>query len=85
MKVLFLSVTAGYGHNQAAKAGMECLKARGIDCVILDTFEYINPVLSESIARAYLISTKFTPKVYGRLYQLAERLEKSNDKLYIGR
>lgn len=85
MKVLFLSVTAGHGHNQAAKAGMECLKARGIDCVILDTFEYINPVLSESIARVYLISTKFTPKVYGRLYQLAERLEKSNDKLYIGK
>jgi len=85
VKVLFLSVTAGHGHNQAAKAGMECLNARGIDCIMLDTFEYINPVLSESIARAYLISTKFTPTVYGKLYQLAERLEKSNDKLNIGK
>jgi len=85
VKVLFLSVTAGHGHNQAAKAGMECLRARNIDCVMLDTFEYINPVLSESIARAYLISTKFTPAVYGKLYRLGEKLEKSDDKLYIGK
>ncbi|MCM8900977.1 galactosyldiacylglycerol synthase [Caldicoprobacter algeriensis] len=85
MRALFLSVSAGHGHNQTAKAAMESLKAKGVDCVLLDIFEYINPILSESVAKAYLISTKFTPAVYGRLYRLGERLEKSNEKLYIGK
>jgi processive 1,2-diacylglycerol beta-glucosyltransferase len=85
MKVLFLSVTAGHGHNQAAKAGMECLRDRGVEYKMLDTFEYINPVLSESIARGYLISTRFAPTVYGRLYRAAEKLEKTNDKLSIAK
>ena len=83
MKVLILTVTAGYGHNQAAAVIMEYLKGRDIDCKVLDTYEYINPILSESVAKGYLISTKFTPAVYGRLYHLAEKREKSNKKLSI--
>lgn len=83
MRVLFLSVTAGHGHNQTAKAAMDYLKQRNVDCAMLDTYEYINPILSESIARGYLISTKFTPAVYGRLYRLAEKREKSNSKFSI--
>ncbi len=83
MKVLFLSVTAGHGHNQAAKVVMECLKDRNVECIMLDTFEYINPILSESIAHGYLISTQFTPTVYGRLYRLAEKREKTDNKLSI--
>lgn len=52
---------------------------------MLDTFEYINPVLSESIARGYLISTKFTPKVYGRIYHTAEAIEKNNAKISVSK
>jgi len=78
MKVLILSVTAGQGHHQSAKAVMEYLVANNVECVMLDTFEYINPILSESIARGYLISTKFTPAVYGKLYRLAEKKEKND-------
>ncbi|WHH60307.1 glycosyltransferase [Petroclostridium sp. X23] len=85
MKVLFLSVTAGQGHHSAAKAVMDYLKQRDIECTMLDTFEYINPILSESIARGYLISTKLTPAVYGRLYRLAEKKEKSDAKLSISK
>lgn len=83
MKVLFLSVTAGQGHNQAAKVVMEYLKDRNVECTMLDTFEYINPILSESIAKGYLISTKFTPTVYGKLYRLAEKHERRDSKLSI--
>lgn len=85
MKVLFLSVTAGHGHNQTAKAAMSYLQEKQIDCMMLDTFEYINPILSESIARGYLVSTKFTPKVYGKLYRIAEKKEKSHAKLSINK
>jgi len=83
MKVLFLSVTAGQGHHQTAKAAMDYLMEKNVDCVMLDTFEYINPILSESIARGYLISTQFTPAVYGKLYRLAEKKEKNNSSFSI--
>jgi processive 1,2-diacylglycerol beta-glucosyltransferase len=85
VKVLFLSVTAGQGHNQTGKAAMECLQHKGIDCVMVDTFEYINPVLKESISQGYLISTKLSPHFYGRMYRLAEKLEKNDVKLSISK
>lgn len=85
MKVLFLSVTAGHGHHQAAKAVMNYLDQKNVESVMLDVFEYINPILSESIARGYLISTKFTPVVYGRLYRLAEKKEKRDTEFSISR
>jgi len=85
LKVLFLSVTAGQGHHQAGKAVMEGLKEHGVETLMLDTFEYINPMLSESIAKGYLISTKFTPKVYGRIYRTAEAIEKNNAKISVSK
>lgn len=85
MKVLFLSVTAGQGHHQAARATMEALSKHDVDCVMLDTFEYIDPMLSEPIARGYLISTKLTPKVYGKMYRMAEAMEKSNAKISLSK
>ena len=85
MKVLFLSVTAGQGHNQTGKAAMECLREQSIECTMLDTFEYINPILKKSISQGYLISTKLTPALYGRMYRLAEKLEKNNVKMNINR
>ena len=85
MKVLFLSVTAGQGHNQTGKAVMECLREKNIDCAMLDTFEYISPVLQESISQGYLISTKLTPALYGRIYRMAEKLEKNNVKMSVNR
>lgn len=85
MKVLFLSVTAGQGHNQTAKAAMECLRDNNVECVMLDTFEYISPFLKESISQGYLISTKFSPSLYGRMYRLAERLERNNIKMSVSK
>jgi len=83
MKVLILSVTAGQGHNQTGKAIMEYLNSKNIECHMLDTFEYINPILSESIDKGYKISTKFTPAVYGKIYRAAEMRGKSTGKISI--
>lgn len=85
MKVLFLSVTAGQGHNQTAKAAMECLQEKNVDCILLDTFEYINPFLQKSIDQGYLMSTKLTPSLYGKFYRLAEKLERNNAKMSINK
>ncbi len=68
MKVLIMSVKAGYGHHSTAGAIVDCLEERGISCTMLDTFDYIDPVLCETIDRGYLFSTKNFPKVYGAAY-----------------
>lgn len=85
MKILFLSVTAGQGHNQTGKAAMECLLENKVECVMLDAFEYINPFLKESISQGYLLSTKLTPALYGRMYRMAEKLERNNIKMSVSK
>lgn len=68
MKVLLLSVKAGYGHHSTAKAIMECYEKNGHQCEMLDIFDFINHRLGESIQDGYLISTKYLPKTYGKAY-----------------
>lgn len=73
MKVLLISVKAGYGHHSTAQAVMDCLARRGIESEMLDTFDYIDPVLGESIDKGYLFSTKYFPEMYGRAYSLLDK------------
>ena len=42
---------------------------------MIDTFEYINPILKRIHCKGYLISTKFTPAIYGKFYRLADKEE----------
>ena len=83
MKVLLLTVTAGHGHTQAAKVIMECLENNGAQCKLLDTLEYINPILGESVDKGYLYSTRFTPNVYGRIYDAVDSRDKTDGKFSI--
>lgn len=73
MKVLILSVKTGMGHHQTGLALKNEFEQNGAECVMLDAFEYVNPILSETISRGYLFSTKLTPKMYGQFYRLAEK------------
>lgn len=49
MHILFLSVTAGQGHNQTAKGIMQRMMERGHVCKLLDTFDYIEPTFGEVV------------------------------------
>lgn len=73
MKGLIFSITAGQGHNQTAKVLSEYFQNMGIDCPYMDVFEYINPLLSESVSKIYLMSAKSVPKMYGGVYRLCEK------------
>lgn len=75
MKVLLISVKAGYGHHSTAQALMDCFAQRGIESRMLDTFDYIDPVLGESIDKGYLFSTKHFPEVYGKAYSMLDKRE----------
>lgn len=80
MKVLFLSNTAGQGHHSTAAAVKYMLDERGADCRMLDTYAYISPVLYETIARGYLLSTSLAPVAYGKAYRMMERRDKNDSK-----
>lgn len=80
MKVLIVSVKVGYGHHSAAKAMMDYFAEKGIECEMLDTFEYINPHLADSIDNGYVFSTSHFPEIYGKAYDMMDRHEEKWDK-----
>lgn len=80
MKVLIISVKAGYGHHSTASALVDGFAEYGVKCEMLDTFEYINPTLADSIDNGYLFSTKYIPKLYGRAYDLMDKRDEKWDK-----
>lgn len=80
MKGLIFSITAGQGHNQTAKVMSDYLNSIDVRCSYMDVFEYINPLLSESVSKIYLASSKNLPKIYGRIYRMAEK-KNIDDKL----
>lgn len=73
MKILILSVTAGNGHNAAANAAAESLKSRGAEVLVVDMFKYAGRTYYDTVDKGYLLSTKYIPKPYGRLYSALER------------
>ena len=81
MKVLLLSNTAGQGHRTTAGALEQALSARGVECRVLDTYEYVDPMRYKLLDRGYLMATSRVPAAYGFLYRAAEKLSKS-DAMY---
>lgn len=73
MKILILSMTAGEGHNSAARAMREYFAAKGADCEVVDTYGYISPAISNSINKSYLWITKRAKRAYGLGYEIAEK------------
>lgn len=73
MKVLIMSVTAGEGHNSTAKAMRQEFESRGIECEILDTFNYVSPELARLISEGYLLITEKAKYAYQIGYGLTEK------------
>jgi len=73
MKVLILSVTAGYGHHAAARAVSDELESRGTSVLIVDMFKYVSKALYDTIDKGYLFSTKYIPRPYGQIYAALEK------------
>lgn len=83
MKALLISIKAGYGHHSTAQAIMHYFNEQNIECTMLDTFEYINPRLNDSVNKGYLMSTKYTPEAFGKLYSTLDKKEEKYDKYSI--
>lgn len=71
MKILILSVTAGYGHIAAARAVSESLQRKGTEVRIVDVYQYISRTVQKTIDRGYLLASKRSPRLYRTCYSLA--------------
>ncbi len=72
MRVLILSVTAGYGHHATAKAIGDQLTAHGAEVHTLDVYAYISNLVKATIDKGYLFSSAHMQTLYRFIYQLAE-------------
>lgn len=81
MKVLIMSVHAGYGHHSTANAIKEYFTEYGHSCKVLDIFDYISTHLANSIQEAYLLSTKYLSKPYGKIYNKMNEEDEPYDKI----
>jgi len=81
MRALIFSVSIGAGHDLAAKgiADEITVQVPGSQVEIVDTFEYINPILHKVVLGSYMETLRFSPKVWGYLYEHAETGERFFD------
>ena len=78
MKVLILSCNTGGGHNTAAKALQEAFEKRGDDCTIKDALAFGGQLASDLVCDSYIEMVKKTPKLFGELYKMGNKVGKMN-------
>jgi len=70
MKALILSISTGQGHHATGQAIQNSFRRKGVDCDILDAYEYIEPILSHLVSRGYLLSASYAKKISSKLYDI---------------
>lgn len=73
MKIIILSATTGGGHMRAANAIKDYLESLANEVIVLDTLEYINPILNKTITEGYEYLAKKKPGLYKVLYDSANK------------
>lgn len=81
MRILLMSVRAGYGHHSTAKAIIEYFSQFGHQCEMLDIFDTVNTHLGNTIQDGYLLSTKYLSKTYGKVYNKMNKEDEPYDKI----
>lgn len=74
MKVLMLSCNTGQGHNTAARAVMEELERRGVQCEMRDALAFAGELASKVVSNTYIKMATDAPKVFGKLYQAGDAI-----------
>lgn len=69
LKVMILSASTGGGHMRASNAIKGYLDNIGDEVVVLDTIEYINPILNKTINESYEYLARKKPNLYRVLYK----------------
>ena len=79
MKVLILSVPAGGGHIQTARALHSFLdQQENTECKILDIAENVNDLAAQLVSEGYLFASTYMPKGYRFLYNKMDKRTKKS-------
>ena len=62
MKVLILTVSAGFGHISVSKALQAYIEKKGDAARTVDVLEYINPTLNKIFRSYYIRSLRYIPE-----------------------
>lgn len=75
MKILVLSASTGGGHMRASAALKAYITQHDKNAVvkIVDTLEYVSPILNKTVSEGYVFLATKTPKLYGSVYNTANR------------
>lgn len=77
MNALFLTVTAGQGHNSASFALARYLETRGVKCTVLDTYKYLSRLIGDIVDVGYASIARHSPKLHLLMYDNAEKAASS--------
>lgn len=86
MKALILSCNTGQGHNTAARAILEELTARGIECEMQDALAFASQFVSDTVCGIYNKASIRIPRVLGAGISAAKvihKLFKKNSPCYV--
>lgn len=78
MRVLLMSITAGEGHNAAAKALASAFRGRGHECLLVDAYKEIDTRLYGIVSRGYLFSVSAMPRAYSGVYTHLEKRKRNS-------
>lgn len=73
MRILMLSSNTGEGHNSTAKAIMDVLRERGVECRMEDVLACLSPKFSKFICNWHSRIYKYAPKLSDVGYRALER------------
>ena len=85
MRVLVLSVTAGYGHISTANAVAEEFKARGVDVIVEDLYHEISHLTYDLIDKGYLFTINHFQYGWKRAYERMEGNEHRSEERRVGK
>ncbi|MBQ7039866.1 MAG: hypothetical protein IJN39_04795, partial [Clostridia bacterium] len=83
MNVLILTISAGQGHHSTGQAIAGYFENRGHKVTMVDAYEYISPLIGKSVSKGYLLSTKYTKKLYGKIYRREEKTDLSEHENFV--
>lgn len=70
-RILLLTVSAGGGHNSAARAIKEALEKRDCEVTLIDALKFVSPMLDKLVSGGYEKSAKYIPQTYGSIYKIS--------------
>ena len=80
MRIVMLSCNTGEGHNSTAKAIVDVLKQRGVECEILDVLSFLSPSFSKIFCNWHARLYKYAPKLWDVGYRVTEAKEGRSDE-----